>query len=625
MQDNQTNEAQSLAIRHGDGPALILAGPGSGKTYVITQRIRCLIKEKEIPPESILVITFTKAASLEMKSRFLALMETKYVPVTFGTFHAIYFQILCHTFHYTFHNILKEYEKQEYLQDILETILPKTAEGILEPVTPERIRDFLGEISHVKNAGLDYMAYRPLRLEPELFHKVYEAYEEQKLRRVKLDFDDMIFACYRLFLEHPEILNRWRERFRYILIDEFQDINLLQYKIIKMLAAPLDNLFIVGDDDQSIYGFRGARPDIMRDFLEDYNAKKICLSVNYRSVPAIVEAAGKVIGVNLNRFPKQIRAYLPETAADSFVIQGFSDIKEENENVIHFLEQCHGRGVLDKTAVILRTNLAASYLAERLSIKLLPFTIREKLYDPYKHFIAKDICAYLRLAVAAWKRPDFLLIMNRPKRYIGRVLLQGKIGSLSHAVGILKTAFQDSEYRLEPVLKLEYDLRVMAKMDPFAAVNYIRKGVDYEGFLREYAKLRGTGLKDWMDILADIQERARAFQTIPEWLLHMEGFDEKLQKAGAKKEGPTAKGVAVLTMHASKGLEFPYVLLPGLNEGRIPHNKSLLPMELEEERRMLYVAMTRAKERLLLFYEKGDGGPGAPVPSRFLKEFLKNS
>ena len=295
------NPSQVQAVIHKDGPCMVLAGPGSGKTLTITKRIEYLIGKHHVSPEEILVITFTKAASIEMKERFVRLCGQKAGPVTFGTFHGIYYGILKWAYRMNASNILSEEQKYQLLKQVI---------GRME-IDIDDEKDFLqgiaGEIGNIKNNQIPLAEYESLNCSEEVFREIFEQYEKERKRLKKIDFDDMLVLVYELFKKRPDILSMWQRKFRYILIDEFQDINQVQYDVIRMLAAPENNLFIVGDDDQSIYRFRGARPDIMLGFKKDYpDTKEILLDVNYRSTKAIVNGAARVIRHNVNRYPKQI-------------------------------------------------------------------------------------------------------------------------------------------------------------------------------------------------------------------------------------------------------------------------------------------------------------------------------
>ena len=283
------NKSQTSAIRHKDGAMIVLAGPGSGKTAVITHRTKNLIKEYNIDPKSILVITFTKAAALEMKQRFIQLMGEEKANVNFGTFHAIFFTILKHAYNFSSSNIITEEQRYELMRDIISHY----------DVEFKDENDFIGnlysEISQIKNARLDINTYYSNQCGEEIFRNIYNDYVNRLNRSKLIDFDDMLTYTYELFIERKDILAAWQKKFKYILIDEFQDINFIQYEIIKMLALPENNLFIVGDDDQSIYRFRGSKPEIMLNFDKDYpNAKKVILNTNYRCGKYIVETSKKI-------------------------------------------------------------------------------------------------------------------------------------------------------------------------------------------------------------------------------------------------------------------------------------------------------------------------------------------
>ena len=294
------NKPQSEAITHGKGPALILAGPGSGKTLVITQRVKNLIEKQHIRPSNILVITFTKAAATQMKERFTILMGEGRYPVTFGTFHAVFFSVLKNAYHYTAQNIIREEKKYQILYDIIHRMELEYEDE------QEFMSGVLSEISLVKNEGIDLSHYYAKNCAADIFRKIYQQYEAGKQRAGLIDFDDMLVYTYELFRERKDILALWQKQYPYILIDEFQDINKLQFEIVKMMALPHNNLFVVGDDDQSIYRFRGSKPELMLGFTKSYpDTKKILLDTNYRSDREIIKAAGKLIAHNSERFQKR--------------------------------------------------------------------------------------------------------------------------------------------------------------------------------------------------------------------------------------------------------------------------------------------------------------------------------
>lgn len=616
------NEAQSKAIIHGEGPMLVLAGPGSGKTLVITQRIKYLIEEHKVKPEHILVITFTKAAALEMQKRFFAISEEKVYPVNFGTFHAIFFQILKQTYSFNASSIMKEAQKKALIKEIIESIpneLKQQCEQnqaifIEHDATGENIQRLLSEISQVKNCGLLPDEYKSEVCSQEVFSYLYQQYCMKMTMQRKVDFDDMVLLCYRLLKQRPDILKLWQERFQYILIDEFQDINPIQYKIIQLLASPQNNLFIVGDDDQAIYGFRGSAPEIMLHFQDDYpNARRVLLNVNYRSKSDIVECANRLIEHNTNRFPKQIEAQ--NIARDGVRLCYFETRQEQSKNIITLIKQyiqqpdAHYRDI----ALIYRTNTHAIITAEKLIQEKIPFQMKERAGNIYEGVVAKDIIAYLKYALYQKDLKAFYRIMNRPTRYIRRDTVPLHTFTMQE---LLKNN-QDKEYVIQNIILFYEQLRFIKNMSPFAAVNFIRKGIGYEGYLKEKAKETGASFQKWEEELKLLQESAANFNTIQEWLFYIEHYEEELENGKIEKED----AVHVVTMHASKGLEWPIVIIPDVNEGHVPHKKAITDAELEEERRIFFVAMTRAKEKLFLFSVK-EKEAGNNLPSRFIQEFI---
>ncbi len=607
------NKAQKEAITQKDGPIMVLAGPGSGKTLVITRRIEYLIRHHKVKPEEILVVTFTKAATAEMRERFLRLMEGKYLPVTFGTFHGIYYGILKWAYRLNADNILSEEEKG--------TIIREAAEGLEEELEIDDEKEFLSgissEIGSIKNNRLDLDSFESNQCSPEAFRSIYREYERIRNRRRKLDFDDMLVLCYDLFKKRPDILKKWQQRYTYILIDEFQDINQVQYDVIRMLAAPQNNLFIVGDDDQSIYKFRGARPEIMLGFKKDYeDAKEILLDVNYRSTKNIVYGAQKVIMKNRSRYEKKIVTL--NEKGENVHIQETRNPVEESRYVLGQISEELKKGVpLSEIAVLYRTAMEPRALVETLMEYNIPFQMKEHVPNLYEHFIGRNLCAYLRMATGKRERKDFLEVMNRPIRYISRSAVEN--GEVSFES--LRKFYCDKEWMLDRIDQLDVDLRILKQMTPYAAIQYIRKKIGYDDFLRDYALTHKMKLEDLTEVLHEIQERAKEYKTIEEWFAHIEQYGQELeQKAKRNQYNPNA--VSLLTMHGAKGLEFHSVFLIEANEDVCPYKKAEVVEDMEEERRMFYVAMTRAKKRLVISYVKERNGKPM-LPSRFVHELLE--
>lgn len=615
------NEAQFAAITHGDGAMLVLAGPGSGKTLVITQRIRYLIEEHRVKPEDILVITFTKASAVEMQERFLKISNQKGGPVNFGTFHATFFNILKYTYKFTAENIIRERDKYKLISQILAKAPPELmCQGVTEDNAQDTDNDFiqqlLAEIGKVKNNGIRPQEFASETLPQTVFEYLYDAYKNEMNRRRLIDFDDMVLLCRDLLLARPEVLKMWQDRFQYILIDEFQDICPLQYEVVRMIAAPRDNLFIVGDDDQAIYGFRGSSPEIMLNFQKDYpDAKQVLLNVNYRSKRDIVETAGRLIAHNKTRFLKQVETN--NTMTDGVKIYSFSSKHQQAKNTALLIRQYMAQedAHYSDIAILYRTGNHMVNTAQCLMKEGIPFRMKEKPKNIYKSPVALDLTAYLRYALYEDTVSDFFRIMNSPVRYIRRNHVPLSPFSMQELI----YACRNEDYVVQNIIQMYDNFHFIKGLNPYAAVNYIRKGVGYDAHIQKQCIERGVDSKEQIAQLDALQQLAKDFDTIEEWLSHIACYDEVMQKADAGRQKDTEDAVNIVTMHASKGLEWKIVILPDVNEGVVPHKKAVTDAELEEERRMFYVAMTRAKEMLFLFYIQ-EKEAGNFLPSRFLSE-----
>ncbi len=605
------NQAQQKAVCHKDGPMLVLAGPGSGKTLVITERTRYLIEKAHIPAEQILVITFTKAAANEMKERFTAGGNGGRTGVNFGTFHAVFFTILKHAYHLNAGNIAREEVRYQYMKEIIHHI------GLEFEDEKEFISDLCSEISLVKGNRMSIENYYSLHCADEVFRDVYREYNH-KLKKAKLiDFDDMLLHCYQLLAKRPDILGIWQKKFRYILIDEFQDINMVQYEIIRMLALPENNLFVVGDDDQSIYRFRGAKPEIMLNFPKDYpSCKKIVLDKNYRSTPNVIQAANNLISKNKNRFDKVITAVKGE--GKSVVIRQFDTLSKENQSVCEEIIDHNKMGVaLSGMAILVRTSHGCGSLIHKLMEYNIPFRMKDSVPNLFDHWIAADIITYIKIALGSTERSHFLQIINRPKRYITRDCFDSPTVDFE----AIKDYYEDKNWMLERIDQLEYDLALLHSMAPYAAINYIKRGIGYEDYLKEYAQQRRIKADELLELLEELQESARDFKSYDEWFAHMDEVKSELKRQAYEAKESNAESITIATMHSSKGLEYHTVFIIDANEGITPHKKAVLDEDIEEERRLFYVAMTRAKEELFIYSAK-DRYNRVSDRSRFIDEII---
>lgn len=612
------NRGQDEAIKHGNGPCMVLAPPGSGKTLIVTERTRYLIEESGVRPDQILVITFTRYAAREMKERFERLTAGKNYPVTFGTFHSIFYGILKCAYGIGANNLMSEKESSVLLQEVLDqTNIESTPEVEDEE---ELVRELLREVGMVKNGLYHLKDFHSKYLTQDEFAEVFRSYEHQKKELKKFDFDDMLVQCYALFRKKPEILQGWQKRFQYILIDEFQDINRVQYEVIRMLAAPRYNLFVVGDDDQSIYGFRGAKPELMLYMKQEFpSLRTISLTVNYRSTEFITGAAARVILHNDTRFYKRVQSF--RGRGQNVHVQEVLDEQEEAQYVTEEIQKKLDQGIKPgEIAVLFRAAVQARMISEILSEHRIPFEMRDYVTNFYRHFIVKDIMAYLQLAAGKRDRSLFLTICNRPLRYLARNSMENRQVNFED----LRKFYCDKNWMLDIIDQFDVDVRMMKNMAPYAAIQYIRKKIGYDDFLKEYAEKHQISWKQLMDVMAELEERSKNFKSYDEWEIHIAKYTQELeeQQAKARKiKGERENKVQLMTIHSAKGLEFEDVFVIHANEGEIPHQKAEKKDEIEEERRLFYVALTRAKNNLCISYITQKNG-NSIKPSRFVEELL---
>ncbi len=603
------NDGQLAAIHHVNGAMMALAGPGSGKTTCMVHRIKYLIEEAKVAPAGILVVTFTRASAREMEERFTKLMGGSECRCTFGTFHSIFFYILKMAYGYRSNNILLEEEKYSIIRDI---IRGKQLEYDDEE---EVVSEIIHEMGMMKGDMISLDHFYSSCVGEEVFREIYREYESKITSMGKLDFDDMMVYCYELLKERPDILKNLQKRYTHILVDEFQDINKIQYEITKMLAAPQNNLFIVGDDDQSIYGFRGARPEIMLHFNEDYpKAVTTLLDVNYRCNRNITEGALRVISNNKVRFDKRIVS--SRDYEEPIRVHHMETLQNENQHVLEHIRKYHQEEIpFSEMAIILRTNVQARSIVHKLMEYNIPFQIRDKMPCIYDHFAVKNILDYIRAAMGVRDRSLFLRILNRPNRYLSRELLTEPVVDFEQ----LRTMVEGKEWALDNIDQMEYELKILAGLRPFAAVNFIRKAIGYDAYLAEYAEYRHLSVDDFYTTLDELQEMAKQYKSFGDWFEGIEKYRTEFEEHMKMNSKSSNKGITVTTMHSAKGLEFDVVFILEANEGLAPYKKASKPEEIEEERRMFYVAMTRARNHLHI-YEVKEYYNKDLEPSRFLTE-----
>lgn len=602
------NTAQQKAVCHETGPMLVLAGPGSGKTTVLLCRISRLLERGLAKPQEILALTFSKAAAEEMKSRFENLNGAS--GVSFGTFHSIFFRILRSRYGWNVEQIFQEEERRNILRNSIE------AEKWDIPDLEEYISQFFSQLSLMNSELEQPNRFTPTGMPVEEFRKLYRAYEGYKERHEKLDFDDMLTQCYQLLREDAAVREYWQRKYKFILVDEFQDVNQAQFACLQILAEKHQNLFVVGDDDQSIYAFRGARPDFLLHFPTLYPAaKKVTLNTNYRSTERIVNLAERVIGNNEVRFVKNMKGI--GEAGDKVTFFLAEDAAKEAAHIAEKIGRLLDEGMpLTEIAVIYRTNLQGGAFARELYKRGIPYDLRDNSGNVYEHWVAKDLLAYLLLAENEESDSALRRILNKPKRYIGKDLL-AEAETMPYT--LLRSFFVCPSlkgWQEENLENLRIDLNQIRKRTPYDAVKYIRKVIGYDEYLEGFAAYRRTSAQVLQEIADEIMETAKDCADVRSFREQLERLSLQM-KEQSRKKGQKRNGVALMTMHGAKGLEFRAVFLPSLVEGIVPHEKGM--DTVAEERRLFYVAMTRASEKLCLSailqrYEK------ERKPSRFLAE-----
>lgn len=607
------NKSQIQAISHMDGPAMVLAGPGSGKTTVITHRIKNLIEKAEVRPENILVVTFTKAAAISMQKRFSTLMNGgKGQPVTFGTFHSVFYKILRKSRRYEAKEILSERQKTDYIREIIGRY------GISSNDVSELSQNIINDIGNIKGNMLNAQEYEPSCCKKEDFIKVYNAYNLELKKDGKMDFDDILRECYLLLCENHTILEQWRELYKYILIDEFQDINRIQMNIIELLASPLNNIFVVGDDDQSIYGFRGARPEIMIEFKDYYpEAELIVLNVNYRSTQSIINVAGRVIENNKTRLDKCAHANNDKDFQPD--IRKFRNQVEELKFVVSKIKEYEKQGIsLSEMAILVRNNSQIQEISSFLKNRKIEAESGKHRSNIYNGMVAKDILSYVRGALkfdGTYFNEDLIYVLNKPQRYISRQVVL----SVNMNISAVRRIY--SKNNIDSFL---FHIEMIRKLPPQAALSYIRKGAGYEEYLRLYAIENNIPMSGLLKQLEQLVQECSKFNTLEQWINSIDSAQNSEGQNFGKKssgEGGTNNRINIMTMHGSKGLEFKAVFIVDANQGIIPTSKALRERDFEEERRLFYVAITRAIDYLNIYAV--EERLGCPIEvSMFVEEML---
>lgn len=629
------NKEQAEAVKTTEGPLLIMAGAGSGKTRVLTHRIAYLIVEKEVYPSKILAITFTNKAAREMRERIDAILgagtgERMWV----STFHSMCVRILRR-------NIDRiGYAKSFSILDMTDQLT--VVKNVLKEqnIDPKKYdpRAILNTISSAKNECIDAATFKANMNAHNPFEKiasqVYEGYQERLKRNQSLDFDDLIMMTIRLFKEAPDVLEFYQDKFQYIHVDEYQDTNNSQYQLVQMLAAKFQNICVVGDSDQSIYRWRGADIGNILSFEKDYpNANVILLEQNYRSTKTILAAANGVIDHNKSRYKKALRT--DNVEGERIQVFKASNEFEETRHVVETIKQLMQREnrKLDDFAILYRTNAQSRGMEETLVKSNLPYQIvgGTKFYDRKE---IKDILAYLRLIANNDDDLSLARIINEPKRSIGGTSFDKMLGFAMQYNRSIYDALQEVDFMgltaraANAATQFRALIENFTKQSEFLSVTELVEEViektGYRAMLEAEksieAQSRLENLQEFLTVTKAFEQRSEdqslvAFLTDLALIADIDSLDEE-----AKEQGT----IILMTMHAAKGLEFPVVFIIGLEENIFPHARSLDDDdEMEEERRLMYVGTTRAEERLYLSCAGSRtifGRSQYNRPSRFLDE-----
>ena len=597
---------QQNAVETSDRNALIVAAPGSGKTTVIINRVNHLVNKLNVPNKNIIIITFTKAAAVNMKKRYETSFNAECSPF-FGTFHGLFYKMLLRSG--------KEI-------DIIDSgVVHKIVSGILnkyfDEVNDDKVKETINNISLFKTSRQSLSEFKP-SISREIFEESYNTYEHYKEENNKWDFDDLAIKTLEMLQNNRNLLEGYKRLFKYILVDEFQDCDEMQIDFLKLINEDSDNsLFAVGDEDQCIYSFRGSKPEYMVSFDRMFeNGKKHYLSINYRSRKNIVEKSKEVIKFNKDRNNKEIKW----NKENDGTIKWFNSYNEKNqgEAIADLIEENKKMNIpYEDNAVLYRTNIESMSIIDVLTKRKIPFTLIDREYNFFEHFICKDIIAYLKLAVNQFDRESFLQIINKPFRYVSKANL-GYVRTYSKEESPFDILIEKQDtptFQKKKLDELKKDINYLNKISLSSAISYIIMDLGYIDHLRDYSKRINQSFEDLEDIIEEFKLAAEGYKTIFEFLEHIKEVKESIDESKKKKD---RKGVILSTVHGVKGMEFKNVYIINACEDTMPHSSSK-ENNLEEERRLFYVGITRAIDNLYLFSPRNRKGQFKDI-SRFIVE-----
>lgn len=607
------NENQKKVTEITEGPLLVVAGPGSGKTTVVVNRVVNLVN-KGIKPENILIITFTKQAANEMSQRFNDLTRRAYPSVNFGTIHSIALKILTESFGFSAKNVLTEKEKWIILQKIIQNRKIKTDD------VKNLIKNLINAISKIKIFKLSPPYDIECGCRASQLKIIYDDYIRICSDNHKIDYDDMQINAYNLLINDCNTLAYWRDKFRYISVDEAQDMDEIQADLIYLLAKPNNNICIVGDDDQSLYRFRGAKPEIMLNFENTFHSKKIMLDTNYRSGSKIVETSSAFIKSNKTRFDKDFKSV---KNGGSVKIVRMEDESEQAENLSKAVMLLLKRGEKpDDIAVIYRTNRESTKIISQFMKTKLPFWVNASdTVNVFEHWIFKDIVNFYQLSrmFPVMKENDipFESIQRAIKR--PSLFIPGECFKSCRTLCEMEDWAYDHKklYITKNIRNFRKIFREMSKLDFKGFVKTLDFRLNYRKAIVDYAQFTNQNSKELLEIYDEIILSTADYNDYEDWFNYAVNFTVTL------KEKISKDGVRLLTMHSSKGLEFNHVFIVNANEETTPYAYNDIFNDIEEERRMFYVAMTRARESIVIFTTIRNDSGTLLQQSRFVDELLK--
>lgn len=619
----QFTKQQRQAILHKEGPALILAVPGAGKTTTLITRAAYLIQEEKVDPKKILSLTFSKAAALDMRKRFQSLYGENLSDLPhFSTIHSFAFQVLHReigskgeSYHFI-EGKNPPIHKMELLKQIYQKI-NKTN------IKEESLDELSNAISFVKNRMISRKELKKISIEIKNFEDIFLKYESTKKEKRYIDFDDMLTFSYKILKNNEKVRQIYQKKYTYIQVDEGQDTSPIQYALIKLLGGERDHLFILADDDQSIYGFRGADPKELIDFKRSYPKGKVFyMEENFRSTSTIVDIANDFIKGNKQRYEKNLNTKNP--MGKSIIIKKTQNYHQQME---YLLGEIKTRKNEERIAILYRNHLSTVPIVDALLWEGYSFSLKEGKKYFFHHWLTRDILSFMNLALDHRDKKSFEYIYYKMNQYISKKDLeivkksprdQSIFKSLQNLKGL-------PSFKIKRMIELEEKFLILSTLKPIKAIHYIEKELCYKSFLEDRKKTSPSMVKTAEFILDRLKSMAQNTETLVEFLCQIEEL--KVEIANTSNKGKDTSNITLSTLHGAKGLEFDRVYMIDLIEDQIPTYGSMKKWEqgdpslLEEERRLFYVGMTRAKQELTLLgiHSPSDSNQES---SQFIEEVL---